>query len=835
MSDQDSINAEYTAMAESVSKKLRLSDSSSLEGVVTMPWDVDRWRGRNAYRPKENVPAEFQTTTDPSFPSRVPSRLLTLPLDILIIILTFLAKTDIFQLAHTCKRLMRDPGIMKALFFEIIRIRDLMLWYRDLPFRGPHKFRGPSVTWGINKLTGYYVNRMALPEWTTEKEILFLIAYCPNLHTIDFTEFFKTVPQRYRSIWSSNTNADEYDDGDDEDDQDRLYRFWPPWFHQCPGIFYPLTSMRIPYGWRRGLYSLPHGRYRFNLMAELPENLSMAKHLQILTISCQSLSTRNTSPEARRKASSTLQTGILNMVSKQLKTLALQDSVVNIDNLDRFLQPLAVFPKLRTIELSLYTDVYNYQKELHSGNSLSSIVEPILSDRTGKYEHDTASTLQYLSVIKTIKERGRFSVVPIDKDTGGHYLPCNFYGLSQTELIPGPANNSWTPLWLWNDRMPWIASHRSEHPVEVVDIVKCRALFNELIKAHIPVSLELGPQLFSSDGSPFSHPWVDQIVYRYYDKDGNVHDENMAYSPRRRSSRNTCDASQHFKGRDLPRRTSRPPPTEDYYWSAQLPEVHLASIFQTPPPHRPLTLNPLSQHPPTRPSQPAREDEKPQTSEVHPDLRFNPEGDLPNPVWRLDQIGNLVDDLRWVITPDFVTVYIDEFTKHRRGDLCDPRSDAFLLLRFKCETHLRHRLWRESEYTALLLRRIKVDFPRLTRFALSVPAALYPDSDQTIIERVLPGTGWSVRHHEKKGELIGRDWSSPMYMDDERMWLAQRLCPFVKRIFTREEVTEDSKKRVLHDSECSVMKRPVVDLDEEYKTMEELLREPLEMNYVINR
>ena len=68
--------------------------------------------------------------------------------------------------------------------------------------------------------------------------------------------------------------------------------------------------------------------------------------------------------------------------------------------------------------------------------------------------------------------------------------------------------------------------------------------------------------------------------------------------------------------------------------------------------------------------------------------------------------------------------------------------------------YLKGRLWREAEYTALLLRRVRIDFPRLTRFALYISAALYPDHDQSCINHVLLGTGWAVKSYSKAWEVV---------------------------------------------------------------------------------
>ena len=171
---------------------------------------------------------------------------------------------------------------------------------------------------------------------------------------------------------------------------------------------------------------------------------------------------------------------------------------------------------------------------------------------------------------------------------------------------------------------------------------------------------------------------------------------------------------------------------------------------------------------------------------------------IPNPVWRLNEIGDLIDDLRSILRQTFAHVYAAEFAGIRH---LNPGSPQYREVMHDCRGPLRDRLWREAEYTALLFRRIPVDFPRLTRFALFIPAALYPNHDQTFIDRVLPGTGWTVRHHDKHYDRVGEDLEPTWHIKERWMNLANEICPFVRRIFTRRTPTDDPAAVVVHDEE----------------------------------
>lgn len=191
--------------------------------------------------------------------------------------------------------------------------------------------------------------------------------------------------------------------------------------------------------------------------------------------------------------------------SRGLTTLALYQLKHTIDNLESFVLSLSVFPKLRTIKLSLHLDLYIYQKASHHGYDFHSIIDPIWSSSDKYYEHDIASGCQYLAIIKKISDNGNFSLVSSDSGERFQCLPCEYYGLCQSELVLGPRDDLWAPVWTWNDRLDRVRSRRHDRLVETVDIERCRDLFEELAKARIPVTIELKPLRVSS-GALFTDP-----------------------------------------------------------------------------------------------------------------------------------------------------------------------------------------------------------------------------------------------------------------------------------------------------------------------------------------
>ena len=56
---------------------------------------------------------------------------------------------------------------------------------------------GPPITWGINASTGPLARHLAVPEWIFEQDVHELTTHYPNLHALDFTEIFESVPYQW--------------------------------------------------------------------------------------------------------------------------------------------------------------------------------------------------------------------------------------------------------------------------------------------------------------------------------------------------------------------------------------------------------------------------------------------------------------------------------------------------------------------------------------------------------------------------------------------------------------------------------------------------------------
>ena len=180
--------------------------------------------------------------------------------------------------------------------------------------------------------------------------------------------------------------------------------------------------------------------------------------------------------------------------------------------------------------------------------------------------------------------------------------------------------------------------------------------------------------------------------------------------------------------------------------------------------------------------------------------------EIPRSIWRLNEIGDLVDDLRIIWSESFAeTVEImhnweQNWYRHHNVKHADPQK--------QCRINLQTRLYQEATYISLLFRRIAIEFLKLTRLALFIPVALYPLQDpifvDKVLDKVLRGTGWRVKHYGSDGgdpENREGDYEEEAYRE-----LSSELCPFIHRVFARSYPTEDPACRIVHDEEWHATK-----------------------------
>lgn len=236
----------------------------------------------------------------------------------------------------------------------------------------------------------------------------------------------------------------------------------------------------------------------------------------------------------------------------------------------------------------------------------------------------------------------------------------------------------------------------------------------------------------------------------------------------------------------------------------------------------------------TKPSDPFPHGNRPKTyDDKYPRPVNNPKDATD---WALDKVGDLVDELRiyWPVSFNYIRNLYDFWALAPRHS-----ERSRYILRLTRNIALR-RLKLEAERIAPLFKYLAVDFPHLTRLALCIPAALYPDTDELFVSNVLPGHGWTVQHSGSGGGYKGLAPLSAWEIEDddefepnkdglfdhftsaeyelERNALIEfdiRRSPLIHRVFTRTstEAIEAANRRPF-DSEWHTTTRPEIDVQD---------------------
>lgn len=179
--------------------------------------------------------------------------------------------------------------------------------------------------------------------------------------------------------------------------------------------------------------------------------------------------------------------------------------------------------------------------------------------------------------------------------------------------------------------------------------------------------------------------------------------------------------------------------------------------------------------------------------------------------WRLDKIGDLVDELslRW----GYAFGYLCRYPTNERETVEEHIARTEQLLK----AHLERELHKFQQFCKTLA----TNFPNIARLALFIPAAIYPhhpdrNNDADFINHLLPGTGWRVQHHGSGGGMpydtldvrhefgvrhlmrypfhsncsshpLPHPFGGDRAQKSWETWLrSQTRCPFIHRVFTRE-------------------------------------------------
>lgn len=116
--------------------------------------------------------------------------------------------------------------------------------------------------------------------------------------------------------------------------------------------------------------------------------------------------------------------------------------------------------------------------------------------------------------------------------------------------------------------------------------------------------------------------------------------------------------------------------------------------------------------------------------------------------WRLETIGDLVDDLRLIWRRGHVFGREEAWQIYHGGTPLGAEKTVRQHLA-RTRQRLEDRLEHESQHITPFFKKLHHFCPNLTRLALHIPGPLYPSNDATFISAILPGdnTCWTVKHH----------------------------------------------------------------------------------------
>lgn len=633
--------------------------------TTTMFYEYLRYVGAFLWGPR----AKPLQTVQPTAQINTLPPVLKIPLDMLIIISEYISPTDFLCLSLTCKGLKESSVVQQAIYRTLFQRDDLPAAdYKD--FVKTHKPRYDYVLKGLDDTTGPYVENMAMYEWASIGILQHIIALCPKLSRVDFTGIVEPVDfARYRRYgtgchhghhkspmldipvydvrqyeddsveWHHSVDLDAGKRAHIEREMSRCHacsdRFqWPLVMRYCPNLFKNLTWMRLNYSGSR------HEHYQDSIQGrrQLPLLLKMAPRLQTLSLLLKSPTPyQDSGKRATKKDCITFEKSIAENAGKELEVLELDDMNPLVRNLSDFLRLLEKFPKLKTINLSLHTDLRKH-KYIQSADS-----------------DGTVAPLDYVSAAKMAVRRGwRLRTSDSGEDCATKIWP--YLSLTYPENIEVlrwflRSNIGWSPIFLWKQYMyhcRWRSCHDAfviHMPNIVADSPSCKILFEEMRKAHSTVKLQLNTQ--GSSDSFFA--W------------------QMDETP-------VDDKVRHFlfSGRD-------------------------------------------------------RVDAFP---------------------WRLDTIGDLIDDLRILWRSGHVFGRHDPWDPLPQNPVTAPEAEA-VVAKHLADTReiVEQRLKYEAEHIAPFFRKLHHFCPNLTRLALYIPGPLYPDHDSQFITAVLPGAGWTVKNY----------------------------------------------------------------------------------------
>ena len=189
--------------------------------------------------------------------------------------------------------------------------------------------------------------------------------------------------------------------------------------------------------------------------------------------------------------------------------------------------------------------------------------------------------------------------------------------------------------------------------------------------------------------------------------------------------------------------------------------------------------------------------------------------------WGLPKVCSEITELQIIYGHSFAQTweifkYIDEVSDSSNGKVsCHKKVETY------ARRQVQKRLIEESKQLALLFRSLQ-HYTELRKLILYMPAALYPDHDQTLINCCLPGHNWHVQQYGSGGELLSPVARGPVPSIQR---ISEYFCPFIHRVFSRAGPASIcvGGRKIANNNSWNVTVRPRVDLKPVAPDMETLL------------
>ncbi|KAG8529151.1 uncharacterized protein KY384_005786 [Bacidia gigantensis] len=666
------------------------------------------------------------------------SGFLNLDHDVLTCVMDYVPRKDAIMLASTCKSLKHNHAVLRAIYRILFNRSDVCMIMMRWRERGGGTST-PSVSHGIDAVTGPLVHNITLGAWTTPEDMHRLNHFCTRIRKIDFTELNETMDcTRYET---------------DNNDWCKVRFVWPPLRQLASGLFRNLRHAALNYGvYRYRQFCEPSSQQLpvFFQAAPQLETLELEIRPRMVSISYFDMKYR-VEPFMSRFEATYVLLNELESAPPSLKTISFTFLPRIVSNMAYFIAALDNMSHLQTIKFALHGDLAYMQDNESSAEAID-------------YVKDLGTAIQSRRCRILVDQPNDYSLDGLDPGFGK--LIC--------------------------------------HPGMPAEALK-RMNFNPIYPWLKIMSISLGEPMFTFDQYKRFVINVETFPSDVASRSLRVWDE----------VRNISDYFFKLQQNDLPVTVALDCMNSGAFFAPIWPRPKEASILDL-----------------------IKDDTFSAPSGIETLTGLNPPRDGAAPyetpmfLWGLPLIDHSISDLRIHYGECFSQIWeimrynLDELPA--LGGLPDLDSPEILdYFRGQIEARLKI----ESKGLALLFRSLQ-KYHKLNRLALYMPAALYPDHDQTFIDCCLPAGAWTVQHEGSGGDGFAQNSKACGPLLKVRQ-VSKKMCPFIHRVFTRaSSVGTAPGYRIVNALPRNNTVRPEVDLKGVGTDMETLLTCEMEEHFV---